>query len=73
VTYGDERQAFKGSYLLCDEADGRERQYSKVMLAREAGQEWAEQAGLNWEGWRQERPNVWFLLPDKRFSIMVKP
>ena len=30
-------------------------------------------AGYLWEGWRrQEEPNVWYLLPDRRYSIEVR-
>lgn len=67
-----DRSAPSVTYILTDEATGEETAYHKVLAGREEGERQAQVAGLAIEGWRQERPNVWYLLPDRRWSIMAR-
>jgi hypothetical protein len=66
-----EQSRISVTYTLADEETGESHNYGKAMAAREEGQRLATEAGLPIEGWRQEQPNVWTLLPGRRWTITL--
>ncbi len=43
--------------------------YPTILAAKTAGEERASAVGLVSDGWRQEAPRVWVLLPHRRYCV----
>lgn len=60
-----------GGYVLHEEGVPDVR-FGSWMAARAAGEQRAMAAGLVVEGWRQEAPTLWGLLPDRRYTVEMR-
>lgn len=58
-------------YVLHEDGS-TDRPFLTMMAARAAGEEAAQAAGLVSEGWRQEHPRLWVLLPHRRYSVEMR-